>query len=91
MPKGLRNCVTIKAILYILIASLTGLVSDLSDFKSFNEIGQIKALIIVINIILQGCIAWRAFLDQSVGRARIDSEMRKKEERQLQIITEGPQ
>lgn len=90
MPKGLRNCVTIKAILYILIASLTGLVSDISDFKSFNEISQIKLLLIIVNIVLQACIAWRAFLDQSVGRARIDSEMRKKEERQLQMIVEGP-
>ena len=89
MP-SLRNCVTIKAILYIGIASLTTLMSDLGDFKSFEEINPVKATLFGINFILQGLIAWRAFLDQSVGRARIDAAMRKKEEKQLELIVEGP-
>jgi len=89
MP-SLRNCVTIKAILYIGIASLTTLMSDLGDFKSFTEINPVKATLIGVNFILQGLIAWRAFLDQSVGRARIDAAMKKKEEKQLELIVEGP-
>ena len=85
-----RNCVTVKAILYIGIASLTTLMSDMSDFKSFSEINPVKATLIGVNFLLQGMIAWRAFLDQSVGRARIDAAMQKKEEKQLALIVEGP-
>ena len=89
MP-SLHNCVTTKAILYIGIASFTTLITDLGDYKSFAEINPVKAAIIGINFILQGLIAWRAFLDQSVGRARIDAAMRKKQEKQLELIVEGP-
>jgi hypothetical protein len=64
--------------------------SDLGDFKSFTEINPVKATLIGVNFILQGLIAWRAFLDQSVGRARIDAAMKKKEEKQLELIVEGP-
>ena len=87
---SLRNCVTVKAILYIGIASLTTLMSDLGDFKSFAEINPVKATLFGVNFVLQGLIAWRAFLDQSVGRARIDAAMKKKEEKQLELIVEGP-
>lgn len=85
-----RNCVIVKALLYIGIAALTTLMSDLVDFKSFSEINPVKAALIGINFLLQGMIAWRAFLDQSVGRARIDAAMQKKEEKQLELIVEGP-
>jgi len=89
MP-SLHNCVTVKAVLYIGIASLTTLMSDLGDFKAFSEINPVKAALIGVNFILQGMIAWRAFLDQSVGRARIDAAMKQKEEKQLELIVEGP-
>jgi len=85
-----RNCVTVKALLYIGIASLTTLMSDMGDFKSFSEINPVKATLIGVNFLLQGMIAWRAFLDQSVGRARIDAAMQKKELAQLDFIVQGP-
>lgn len=84
-----RNCVTVKAMLYIGIASLTTLIADLGDFKSFADINQVKAAIIGINFVLQGLIAWRAFLDQSIGRARTETAVQKKEEKQLELIVEG--
>ena len=59
-----------RAMLYILIASFTALMSDLAGFKAFSEISAIGYLIIAINFLLQGLIAWRAFLDQSISTAK---------------------
>lgn len=59
-----------RAMLYILIASFTALLADLSGFKSFSEISAVGATVILINFLLQGLIAWRAYLDQSISNAR---------------------
>jgi hypothetical protein len=64
----------LKGFLYISIASLTALMSDLSGFKQFNEITQVGLAIIVINFILQGFIAWRAYIDQSLTDARKEEQ-----------------
>jgi len=65
----------LRGVLYISIASLTALISDLSGFKNFSEISQVGLTIIIINFILQGFIAWRAFIDQTM------SEIRQKEDK----------
>ena len=65
----------LRGVLYISIASLTALISDLSGFKNFSEISQVGLAIIIINFILQGFIAWRAFIDQTM------SEIRQKEDK----------
>ena len=60
----------LRGFLYISIASLTALMSDLSGFKNFGEISQVGIAIIVINFILQGFIAWRAFIDQTMSEIK---------------------
>lgn len=74
------NCVGLKAFLYVSIASLTTLIADLSAHKSFSEFTDVGIAIIAINFALQGLIAWRAYLDQSVGRDRAEKEKRSKVE-----------
>lgn len=64
----------LRGFLYISIASLTALMSDLSGFKQFNEISQVGLAIIIINFILQGFIAWRAYIDQSLTDARKEEQ-----------------
>ena len=59
----------VKLFLYILTASLTALLADLHNIKS-REMGEtlyspFNLVIVAINFILQGCIAWRAFIDKS--------------------------
>lgn len=56
--------------LYILIASFTALMSDLAGFKTLGEISTVGSIIILLNFILQGLIAWRAFLDQSISNSK---------------------
>lgn len=60
----------LRGVLYISIASLTALMSDLSGFKNFSEISQVGLAIIIINFILQGFIAWRAFIDQTMSEIK---------------------
>jgi len=69
----------LRGFLYISIASLTALMSDLSGFKQFNEISPVIYAQIIINFFLQGFISWRAFLDQSISD-------NKKEEQNYQSI-----
>ena len=63
-----------RGFLYISIASLTALMSDLSGFKEFSEISTVGKWIIVINFILQGFIAWRAYIDQSMTDAKREEQ-----------------
>lgn len=67
----------LRGFLYIGIASLTALMSDLSGFKNFSEITQVGLAIIVINFILQGFIAWRAFIDQTMSEIKHKDEPEK--------------
>lgn len=59
-----------RAMLYILIASFTALLSDIAGFKSFSEISSVGFAVIAINFLLQGLIAWRAYLDQSISTSK---------------------
>jgi len=75
----MRNCVWVRAALYFFIASLPALITDISQFKSFSEISQIGIVIIVANFFLQGLIAVRAFIDQSISRTKEERKSKKVE------------
>jgi hypothetical protein len=66
------NTVFVKLIIYIGIATITSLSNDLShymcDKDGFSEITPIHWCIIVFNLLVQGLIAWRAFLDGSAEK-----------------------
>ena len=53
--------------LYVAIAALAALMSDLAGLQSFSELNAVSAVIIAINFTLQGLISWRAFLDQTLS------------------------
>jgi len=72
--------VSLRAILYVSIASFTALIADLGTKRSFGEFTDIDMAIICINFILQGLIAWRAYLDQSVSRNKQDRNQKEKVE-----------
>lgn len=65
----------LRGFLYISIASLTALMSDLSGYKLFSEIGPVQTAIIIINFFLQGFISWRAFLDQSISDNKKEEQL----------------
>lgn len=56
----------VKCSIYILIAGLTALSTDMASYQSFNDIFTVKGGCMVINVILQMLIALRAYLDQSI-------------------------
>ena len=64
----MKDCVWIRALLYFLIAAIPALMVDLGQYKSFSEIGDIAIAVIIANFVLQGLIAVRAFMDQSLSR-----------------------
>jgi hypothetical protein len=64
----MKNNALLRAILYFFIAALPALITDLGQYKAFGEISQVTAVIMAINFLLQGLIAVRAFMDQSISR-----------------------
>ena len=76
----MRDCVWIRALLYFLIASIPTLMVDLGEYKSFKEISDIALAIIIANFVLQGLIAVRAFIDQSISRTK------EKKEKKVEMI-----
>jgi len=69
----LKKC-EIRAFLYIGIASLTAVMGDLGGYQSFSQISPIQYTILFLNFILQGFIAWRAFIDQTISDVKRDQE-----------------
>ena len=61
-----------KLFLYISIASLSSLLSDLSHYTCshdhWSDISPIRWVTIFLNFFVQALIAWRAFIDGSVER-----------------------
>ena len=66
----MRDCVWVRAVLYFLIAAIPALMVDLNQYKSFKEISDIALAVIIGNFVLQGLIAVRAFIDQSISRTK---------------------
>lgn len=70
----------VKLFLYISIATLTSLMSDLRHHLCFKS-GEIslttgQSLAVIFNLSLQGLIAWRAFLDDSTDKDEKDEKKR---------------
>jgi len=76
----MRDCAWIRAALYFFIAAIPALMVDLGQYKSFSEISDITVAIIVANFFLQGLIAVRAFIDQSISRTK------EKKEKKVELI-----
>jgi hypothetical protein len=71
------SSVKVKLCLYASVAMITSLISDLSHHTDsadggFHGINEVRATIIFLNVILQGVIAWRAFIDGSVLQEQQD-------------------
>lgn len=76
----MRDCAWIRAALYFFIAAIPAFITDLSQYKSFTEISGVALTIIIANFILQGLIAVRAFIDQSISRTQKEKKDHKKVE-----------
>ena len=68
-----------RALLYFLIASLPPLITELGKYKTFEEISPVTKTIILANCVFQGIIAVRAFVDQSISRAKDEKKVKRVE------------
>ena len=75
----MKDCAWVRAFLYFFIAAIPALIVDLNQYKQFNEISNVSLTIITANFILQGLIAVRAFIDQSISRAQKEKKDKKVE------------
>ena len=80
----MKDCAWLRAFLYFSIAALPALITDISQYKTFSDISPIALTAIVANILLQGFIAVRAYLDQSITRIQKD----KKDSKKVDLINE---
>jgi len=79
----MRDCAWFRAFLYFAIAAIPALITDLSGYKSYNDISSIALTIIIANMLLQGFIAVRAFIDQSISRTQ-----KEKREKKVELLNE---
>jgi len=79
----MRDCMWVRAILYFFIASIPAIMVDLGQYKSFSEITDITLAVIICNFVLQGLIAVRAFIDQSISRTQ-----KEKKEKKIELLNE---
>jgi hypothetical protein len=67
-----------KLILYVSTASLAALLADLQHLKCAlngpEEVGVLYISTIIINFLLQGLIAWRAYIDDSIENVQDEKE-----------------
>lgn len=76
----MKNCAWVRALLYFFIAAIPAFITDISRYKTFSDITNVAAIIMLANFILQGLIAVRAFMDQSISRTRDEKRSREKVE-----------
>lgn len=79
----MKDCIWVRAALYFFIASIPALMVDLGQYKSFSEISDISLAVIACNFVLQGLIAVRAFIDQSISRAQ-----KEKKDKKVELLNE---
>jgi len=79
----MRDNATIRAALYFFIAAIPAFITDISQFKSFSDISQVGLVVIVANFLLQGLIAVRAFIDQSISRTQ-----KEKKDKKVELLNE---
>lgn len=80
----MKDCAWIRAALYFFIAAIPALMMDLGQYKTFKDISDISIALIVANFLLQGLIAVRAFIDQSISRTQ-----KEKKEKKIELLTES--
>jgi hypothetical protein len=72
------NTVSARLTMYIGISTLTSLINDLSHYtchdSGLNDITAVKWIVIILNFIVQGLIAWRAFVDGSAEKYKEAAE-----------------
>lgn len=79
----MRDNAGIRAALYFFIAAIPAFITDISQFKSFSEISQIGIVVMIANFFLQGLIAVRAFIDQSISRTQ-----KEKKDKKVELLNE---
>ena len=79
----MRDNAAIRAALYFFIAAIPAFITDISQFKSFSDISQVGLVVIVANFFLQGLIAVRAFIDQSISRTQ-----KEKKDKKVELLNE---
>jgi len=80
----MKDCAWLRAFLYFAIAAIPALITDLSGYKSYHDISPIALTIIIANMLLQGFIAVRAFIDQSISRTQ-----KEKKDKKSDLLFEG--
>lgn len=80
----MKDCAWLRGVLYFAIAALPVIVMDLAKYKSFSEISPVAATIIISNIVLQGLIAVRAYIDQTISRV----QHRGQKNKQVELLVE---
>lgn len=70
----MKDCVWVRALLYFFIAAIPAFITDISRYKTFSEVSSVAAIIMLANFILQGFIAIRAFMDQSISRTKAEKK-----------------
>ena len=64
------NSIRVKLFLYVGVAIISSMIADLSHYtckdSGWNDITPVHWFVILMNFVLQGLIAWRAFIDGSV-------------------------
>ena len=75
----MKDCVWFRAFLYFAIAAIPAFIMDLSVYKSYSEISNVTLTLILANMLLQGFIAVRAFMDQSISRTQKEKKDKKVE------------
>jgi len=75
----MKDCAWFRAFLYFAIAAIPAFIMDLSRYKSYSEISNVALTLILANMLLQGFIAVRAFIDQSISRTQKEKKDKKVE------------
>lgn len=86
--EGMAGPIT-RLMIYISIASLTSLMKDFSQFQTFDQITPITWILILINFVLQGLVAWRAYIDGSYQDAIKEIQEGKKLAQQQEKLLNG--
>ncbi len=82
----MKDCAWLRGVLYFAIAALPAVITDLSKYKTFSEISGIAAIIIISNVVLQGLIAVRAYIDQTISR--VQHQHKDKKNKAVELLVE---
>lgn len=82
----MKDCAWLRGVLYFAIAALPAVITDLSKYKSFSEISGIAATILISNVVLQGLIAVRAYIDQTISR--VQHQHKDKKNKAVELLVE---